>query len=442
MLLWRAQCQPDHSHPKARPDLFKNFITDVDRYIFKLVLMPMLGTLALAASLLVLDKMLRLFEVVADEGGPIGVIFRMLANLLPEYMSLAIPLGLMLGILFAFRKLATSSELDVMRAVGLGYTRLLRVPFIITLVLVGLNFLLVYFVQPVARYDYSRLSFELQSGALGASIKVGEFTTLEDRTALRIEESRDNGRELGGIFARVTQPDGDMLSISARQGQFLANEEEPNTIILRLTDGTIVQDQASIPTPRVLSFASYDLPIDLPEIERFRTRGGAEREYILPELVHFGWNKEVSEEVRNQTLASLNFRLVEVVMMLLLPFLAVSLAIPPKRSSSTLGVFVSIVMVVAYHKVNQYGEDVAALGLVSPIISLWVPFVLFAALITWMYWRVAYVPGGQAIGWLEKGAAVVAKKLTVFFRLLRFTGNRELAARAKAAHDAEQSRAA
>ena len=89
--------------------MFKNFITDVDRYIFKLVLMPMLGTLALAASLLILDKMLRLFEVVADEGGPIGVIFRMLANLLPEYMSLAIPLGLMLGILFAFRKLATSS---------------------------------------------------------------------------------------------------------------------------------------------------------------------------------------------------------------------------------------------------------------------------------------------------------------------------------------------
>ncbi|WP_244982705.1 LptF/LptG family permease [Croceicoccus marinus] len=404
--------------------------------------MPMLGTLALAASLLILDKMLRLFEVVADEGGPIGVIFRMLANLLPEYMSLAIPLGLMLGILFAFRKLATSSELDVMRAVGLGYTRLLRVPYLITLALVALNFVLVYFVQPVARYDYSRLTFELQSGALGASIKVGEFTTLEDRTALRIEESRDNGRELSGIFARVTQPDGDMLSISARQGQFLANEDEPNTIILRLTDGTIVQDQRAIPTPRVLSFASYDLPIDLPEIERFRTRGGAEKEYILPELLNLGWNENISEELRNQTLASLNFRLVEVLMMLLLPLLAVSLAIPPKRSSSTLGVFVSIVMVVAYHKVNQYGEDVAALGLVSPLVSLWVPFALFAALIGWMYWRVSYVPGGQAIGWLEKGAAVVAKRFMVIFRLLRFNGNRELAAKARAAHDAEQSRAA
>ena len=63
--------------------------------------------------------------------------------------------------------------------------------------------------------------------------------------------------------------------------------------------------------------------------------------------------------------------------------------------------FVSIVMVVAYHKVNQYGQDVAALGRVDPTLALWGPFVLFAALIVWMYWRVAYVPGGQAIGGLE-----------------------------------------
>lgn len=406
--------------------MFNTFLTATDRYIFRLVLMPMLGTLVLAASLLILDKMLRLFEVVADEGGPIGVVFQMLANLLPEYMSLAIPLGLMLGILFAFRKLATTSELDVMRAVGLGYTRLLRVPYMITLALVAVNFVLVYFIQPVSRYDYQRLAFELSSGALGASINVGEFNTIQDKTALRIEESEDNGRRLKGIFARVNDEDGDVLSISAREGQFLANANDMNTIILRLTDGTIIQDQPNLNAPRVLSFTSYDLPIDLPEIEAFRQRGGEDKEYVLPELLQLGWNDRVDQTVRNESLASLNFRLVEVVMMLLLPLLAVALAIPPKRSSSALGVFVSIVMVVAYHKINQYGEDVAALGLASPAMSLWLPFVLFAALILWMYWRVAYVPGGQAIGWLEKISAVVSKKAVALFRLMRLTGRKEL----------------
>ena len=45
-------------------------------------------------------------------------------------------------------------------------------------------------------------------------------------------------------------------------------------------------------------------------------------------------------------------------MMLLLPLLAIALAIPPKRSTSALGVFLSIVMVVTYHKINEYAESV------------------------------------------------------------------------------------
>jgi lipopolysaccharide export system permease protein len=394
------------------------FITAIDRYIFRLVIVPMLGVFVLAASLLMLEKMLRLFEFVSTEGGPITVVFRMLGNLIPEYASLAIPLGLMLGILFAFRKLATSSELDVMRAVGLSYTRLLRVPYMITLALVGLNFAIVYYLQPLARYSYEEMEFELQSGALGASIRVGEFISLEDRVALRIEESRDRGRELIGIFTRVAEPGGQVLSISAREGRFLANRENRNTIILRLVDGTIIHDTPG-QSSRVLSFSQHDLPIDLPAIERFRERGGESREYLLPELLRMGWSQDRTAAERADSQATFNYRMVEVVMMLLLPLLAVALAIPPKRSTSALGVFVSIVMVVAYHKVNQYGESIAALGRVDPLIGLWGPFVVFASLICWMYYRVAFVPGGQAIGALETAYAKLVRQLVRFLRRRR-----------------------
>ncbi|MCP5392094.1 MAG: LptF/LptG family permease, partial [Sphingomonadaceae bacterium] len=189
-----------------------------------------------------------------------------------------------------------------------------------------------------------------------------------------------------------------------------------DTIILRLTDGTIVQDTGGDKqTPRVLSFTRHDLPIDLPRIEEFRQRGDAEREYILPELLRIGWSKDETQEKRDASQASFNFRMVEVVMMILMPLLAVALAIPPKRSTSSLGVFVSVVMVVAYHKVNQYGEDIAALGRVDPVIALWGPFVIFAVLILWMYYRVAFVPGGQAIGALEAWFAKLAKRIRKLF---------------------------
>ena len=391
-----------------------NYLTATDRYIFRLVLMPMLGIFALAASLLLLEKMLRLFDFVATEGGPVGVVFRMLLNLLPEYASLAIPLGLMLGILLAFRKLATSSELDVMRALGLSFTRLLRVPYLLAIGLAALNLLIVGYLQPLSRYYYEQLQFELRSGALGASIKVGEFTTIKDRMALRIEQSEDEGRRLIGIFARVANAKGQVLSISAREGRFLSLRENPDTIILRLTDGQIIQDMPGS-MPRTLTFTRHDLPIDLPRIEKFRDRGGKEREYILPELLQIGWSGEPPPISRALIRAQLNYRLVEVVMMLLLPLLAVALAVPPKRSTSALGVFVSIVMVVAYHKVNEYAASVAGLGRIDPTLALWGPFFVFAVLILWMYWRIAYVPGGQPIGALEKFAGSVGRRVRTLF---------------------------
>src|SRR5690606_41269622 len=82
----------------------------------------MFGVFLLAASLLMLEKMLRLMEFVSSEGGPITIVFRMLVNLIPEYAWLSIPLGLMLCILSTFRMLVVLGALDAMRAVGVSST--------------------------------------------------------------------------------------------------------------------------------------------------------------------------------------------------------------------------------------------------------------------------------------------------------------------------------
>src|SRR4028118_5065 len=119
----------------------------IDRYIAKAIAIPLLGTLLLAAMLLVLDRMLRLFDFVINAGGPISVVWRMLANLLPEYFALGIPVGLLLGILLAFRRLAMSSELDALRGVGAGFGRLLRVPYFYAFGLQLLNLFLVGWLQ-------------------------------------------------------------------------------------------------------------------------------------------------------------------------------------------------------------------------------------------------------------------------------------------------------
>ncbi len=386
----------------------------IDRYLARLIAVPLISTLVIAAMLLILDRMLRLFDFVATTGGPVSVVWKMLANLLPEYLGLGIPIGLMLGILLAFRRLATSSELDVLRGVGMSYARLLRVPYIYTIVLALANLAIVGYVQPKARYAYEGLRFELRSGALGASIKVGEFTRLGDRMTIRIEQSLDDGARLNGIFVQATPRPGNTVSVSAASGQFLRTDD-PDVIIFRLTNGTLVHNAPGYVAPRVLTFTSHDLPIDLPRFESFRPRGERNLERTLPELAVLGRDDRQSEQIRDTSRSAFHFRLAEVATMFLLPLLALALGIPPKRSTSALGVFLSIVMIVTYHKINQYAEAVGGLGRIDPLIALWVPFAIFAGLVCWMFYTVAYVPGGQPIGALErvfsKIAAVIKRRL-------------------------------
>ncbi len=395
----------------------------IDRYMARLIFLPLVSTLVISAMLLVLDRMLRLFDFVATEGGPVNVVWKLLANLLPEYLGLGIPIGLMLGILLAFRRLATSSELDVMRGVGMSYGRLLRVPYMYAIGLALVNLAIVGFIQPRARYAYEGLRFELRTGALGASIKVGEFTHLGDRMTLRIEKSRDKGRELSGIFVHAQTPKGDWIGVTAQSGKFLATDD-PNVIIFRLTNGTLIHNRAEFSTPRVLTFTAHDLPIDLPRFETFRPRGGRNLEYTIPELAKLGATGD-NGLARASSQSELYFRLAEVLTMFLLPLLAVALGVPPKRSTSALGVFLSIVMVVAYHKVNQYAASVGELGRVDPLLALGLPFLVFAALILWMYYTLAYVPGGQPIGALERVAGKALKAITK-----RLPGRRRTEARA------------
>ena len=379
----------------------------------RLIALPLFSTLVIAAMLLVLDRMLRLFDFVATEGGPVSVVWKMLANLLPEYLGLGIPIGLLLGVLLAFRRLATTSELDVMRGVGMSYARLLRVPYLYAIALALVNLAIVGYVQPYSRYAYEGLRFELRTGALGASIKVGEFTHFGEQMTIRIEQSRDKGRHLSGIFVHTQTPKGDWIAVTAEHGQFLSTDD-PNTIIFRLTNGTLIHDRANFVTPRVLSFSQHDLPIDLPKFESFRQRGGRNLEYTLPELARQG-HIASTPVLRAQSRAEYHFRLVEVISMFLLPLLAVALGVPPKRSSSAFGVFLSIVMVVTYHKVNQYAASVGALGRIDPLIALWVPFLIFGGLVVWMYYTLAHVPGGQPIGALErvfsKAARAVVRRI-------------------------------
>ncbi|MBT3812995.1 MAG: LptF/LptG family permease, partial [Gammaproteobacteria bacterium] len=115
----------------------------IDFYILKNTIVPLFATLGISALLLLLEKMLSLFDFVINQGGPIDIVWQMLGNLMPQYLTLVIPLAMFLGVLLSIRKLALSSELDALFSCGMSLHRLLVPSIAIAVFLLFINVIVV-----------------------------------------------------------------------------------------------------------------------------------------------------------------------------------------------------------------------------------------------------------------------------------------------------------
>ena len=389
--------------------------TRIDRYIISQIMGPLLTTLGIAALLLILERMLKLFDFVVNQGGPVEVVFQMLANQIPHYLGLAFPVGLLLGTLLAFRKISLSSEYDAITSSGIGLPRLMRPVLGLALVMLVINTVLVGWIQPYGRYAYRNLVFDLRSGALGASIRVGEFVDLGDDITLMIEESRKQGAELVGIFLE-RRSEKNTISVTAERGGFFATEDD-QAILLRLYNGVLVDLNEGQNKPRVLSFEQQDLTVKLPAREAFRERGGEELELTLPELFIEQNDPDIDPAYHNAIVGNLHWRIMHSATFLILPFLAIPMGLTSKRTGRGTGIVVGLSLLILYNEFMEAMET-AIKGGASPYATTWALFAGFA-LMSFAFYRIAaFKVGGEPLAWVDKTWAAISGPIKLLSKRL------------------------
>lgn len=351
----------------------------IDRYILRAVATPLIISLCIAGMLLLLEQMLRLFDFVLAQQGPVDVVWRMLANLLPHYLSLALPLGAFLGVMMAFRNLSLSSELDALNSSGASSVRLLRPIYALFIVLMVLDFVLVAYVSPFANYRYEQIRFDVTSGAFGIKIPQGEFVNLGDGATIRLGTINKEQRNAEDIFLEQQDSQGGKTTITAKFGG-ISTTPDFTRLLLKLRDGRQVFVDPSGERANALSFDTFDLEIDLPAIAAFRARGGNEIEATFGEL----WRR-LSRETRqsdplwNDYRAGFHFRVIHALSFLLLPILAVAVGVTGRRRASDLKPILGIAIVIVYHELlEEWGQVVVREGLLSPYVAMWGIFAVFA----------------------------------------------------------------
>lgn len=358
----------------------------LDRYILRSVATPLTLALCVAAMLLLIEHMLRLFDFVLAEQGPVDVVWRMLANLVPHYLSLALPLGAFLGILLAFRYLSTSSELDAMKSSGASFGRLMRPVFGLLLALSIFDFVLVGYIKPFARYEYDKIRFDVTSGAFGIKIAQGEFVDITDDVTIRLGKVDAIAKEAQDIFLEMREGRGRRTVITAEKGG-ISTTPEISRLLLRLSKGRQLFIDNNGERLRTLDFDSFDLELDLPAIAVFRARGGEADEATFTEIVRL----LNSENAQTSPLwlpyrAQFHLTIIQPLTFLTLPILAVAMGVTGRRMASNLKPVIGVAILIAYHELlEEWGLVNAALGQLSPYISMWGLFALFIALSVFLY---------------------------------------------------------
>jgi len=360
----------------------------IDRYILRTVATPLIIALCIAGMLLLLEHMLRLFDFVIAEQGPVDVVWRMLANLVPHYLGLALPLGTFIGILLAFRNLSMSSELDALTASGVSSARLMRPVYVLVVLLMALDFVLVAYLQPYAQYQYKQIRFDVTSGALGIKIPQGEFVDIAENVTIRLGAIDRETREAQDVFLERRRPDGSKTVITATKGA-ISTTPDIRKLILKLENGRQISIEKSSEGVTTGSSDIFDLELDLPAIGVFRDRGEDDREATLGELLTvLNTESPATSERWEKYRAGFHWRLIHPLTFLVMPILALAMGVSGRRRPSNLKPIAGVAILIVYHELlEEWGKVTAGEGVLSPYISMWGLLAVFTAISLYLYRR-------------------------------------------------------
>jgi len=376
----------------------------IDVYILRRVLMPLLAAVGIAMAALLMQRLIHLLDLFANRGSPLSIILKMLGNLVPFYLGIALPAALFIGVLYAGSRLSSESELDAMRAAGLSLLRLMAPVLALAVVLVIISSYLLGWLQPYTRFGYRALVHLVTDTQWDSAIERGAFFTGFGGKTILIGDISDGGRTLTKIFVNEKDGSGRTIILTAERGDL--QKQSDFSLVLRLHNGVRSETSPNGDATRAMTFNQLDLPLESIAPDPFRPRGEKESELTFTELVRFYINTPPYLDIEDIS-AELHERLVRTVSIFFLPFLAFPVGISSRRTSKSLRMIVGVLFLIFYYEVLQFGEAMVRKQALGPIPALWVPCAIFTACSLWLFWVADRKPGQDPLAHLFDGLSAV-----------------------------------
>ncbi|HRI43197.1 MAG TPA: LptF/LptG family permease [Fimbriimonadaceae bacterium] len=346
----------------------------LDRYIVREMLVPFLiGTVAVVLMFQI-NELIALYKNFNLSAVPMTAVLQVILFKTPTYLNMTLPVGVSLASSLAISRLTRESELTAIRSAGVSILRVVRPVMVAGVLVAGLNFWVAESIMPSA----TRKAFERQSDigtlALNPEFKANVVQQVGEYLASigSVERGQEGAIKLTDILL-ITHPRvGETLLITAPSGSYKGGVWVIRQPYLRMfKDRNLVDAKPD-----------QDMLIQEPiRIEQFFGQGPIPEQQSITQLKNaIEMGKKARQDMTMQEVGyyvRFSVPAACIVFALTGPVFAVWLA----RSGAFIGVLLSIVLVLIYYNVFIVSTEIIGRnGWLDPMLSAWLPNILFAVL--------------------------------------------------------------
>ena len=402
---------------------FKSRTLLIPRYIVGAMAPYIILSLLMLTAILVAQQGSRVAEIVVYADLPFSLLGAIGAALLPGVLTFSIPLATLAGIIIGYARMGSDSEIVAMRAAGVGSWTLIWPALLIGLMFTGAATYLHLKEAPEATRDLERIAMQGALAKLDSPVEPRTFSTLP-RYVMYV---RDGNKELGTwgrVFIFGQSSDQKTEVYTARSGRIDSSGEQSELVltdVLATRFPSSIAPSAPIPatnTPLDGGDGQKSYVVERSDQLRFSINTG--RADIVQRLNQRHTNadamdwSELSERAasgspaeQKEAIRVLNRRAALSVAPLFFSLLAASLGLRIRRGGRSVGVILTLIIVVVYYMISLLGESFSRAGTVSPSIGPWLATVFVFALSLLFLWlkRVPFISSGSILSWRSKSAS-------------------------------------
>lgn len=378
-------------------------------YILKEILPIFFIGLMVFTLILLMDKILKLIEMIVTKGVSLSQIFMLLLFISPSFLIFTIPMAVLLGTLLSFGRLSGDSEVTAFKASGMSLYQLFLPVSIFSIIATILTTFLVFYGLPWGNRGFKAMLFLMAQSKADIEIKERVFNDVFDGLVVYVDKVPIRGKKMEGILIYDERDATKINTIFAREG-FLVSNPSSQEVTLRLTNGDIHRFEPRANIYQKAQFDTYDLRLELAKAFTAMGKKLREHEMSIDDI------KEKIEKKKGIGEDTIPLE-VEIQKRYAIPFscivfalIGVPLGIQPRRSGRSHGFVFSILILLAYYISLSASEIFALQQTLPPFLAGWASNFLFGGLGLYLLVRAANESPFKPAIWLNETLDLVQQK--------------------------------